>query len=61
MGGRYFGVVYLLMDFVHSGRKKSFGFFGGGDRCSTPVVADMGLVFDSLDPAAASPWYEVSA
>jgi len=40
------------MDFVHSGRKKSLGFFGGGDSCSTLVVADVGLVFDHLDPAA---------
>jgi len=52
MGGRHFGVVHLLMEIVHSGRKKIFGFFGGGDRCGTPVVADMGLVFDYLDPAA---------
>ena len=42
MGGRYFGVVHLLMDFVHSGRKKSFGFFGGGNRYSTLVDTDMG-------------------
>jgi len=34
------------MNFVDSGRKKGPGFFGGGDRCGTPVVADMGLVFD---------------
>jgi len=40
------------MDFVHSDRKKRFGFFGGDDRCGTSVVADMGLVFDYLDPAA---------
>ena len=46
MGSRHFGVIHLLMDFVHSGRKKNFGFSGGGDRCGTPVVADMGFVFD---------------
>jgi len=52
MGGRHFGVVHLLMDFVHSGRKMNSCFFGGGDRCSTLVAADVGLVFDYLDPAA---------
>ena len=52
MRGRHFGIVHLLMDFVHSGRKKSSCFFGGSDRCSTPVVSDVGLVFDYLDPEA---------
>ena len=52
MGGRHFGVHHLLINFVDSGRKKSPGFFGGGDRFGTPVVADMGLVLDSLNPSA---------
>jgi len=36
-----FGVVHLLMDFVHSGRKKSSGFFGDGDRVGTPPMAGL--------------------
>jgi len=39
------------MYFVHSGWKKIFGFFGGGDSCSTPVVAEVGLALDEFDPA----------
>jgi len=52
MGSWRFRVVYLLMYFVHSGREKIFGFFGGGDSCSTPVVAELGFAIDKFEPAA---------
>ena len=55
---RHFRAVHLLMYLVHNGRKKIFCFFGGGDCCSTPVVAKVGL---ALDQSTQRPACSVSA